>query len=76
MYQLHADGPAQEELEDESIAAANHWLLPATDFDGLWDSLVYDSSIKGQVGNVFYLDRCVSQVCCRCVSVAACDSGD
>lgn len=28
MFQLHDDGPATEELE-EDIAAANHWLLPS-----------------------------------------------
>ena len=27
VFQLHDDGPATEELE-EDIAAANHWLLP------------------------------------------------
>ena len=28
VFQLHDDGPATEELE-EDIAAANHWLLPS-----------------------------------------------
>lgn len=49
MYQLHEDGPAQEELDDEDLAAANHWLLPSSDFKGLWESLIFDSSIKQQV---------------------------
>ena len=42
MYQLHDDGPGTEELDDEELAAANHWLLPSTDFHGMWDSLVFD----------------------------------
>ena len=49
VFQLHSDGPAEEELDDEDLAAANHWLLPATDFSGLWESLIFDSKIKQQV---------------------------
>ena len=29
VFQLSTDGPAMEELEDEDMAAASHWLLPA-----------------------------------------------
>ncbi len=49
VYQLHEDGPGQEELDDEDLAAANQWMLPSSDFDGLWDSLVFDSQVKSQV---------------------------
>jgi len=28
VFQLHEDGPASEELEEE-ISAASHWLLPS-----------------------------------------------
>ena len=29
VYQLHEEGPAQEEVEDEGdVPAASHWLLP------------------------------------------------
>ena len=29
VFQLHEEGPAQEEVEDESdVSAANNWLLP------------------------------------------------
>lgn len=28
---------------------ANHWLLPSSDFHGLWESLVYDSNVKENV---------------------------
>ncbi|XP_033632108.1 pachytene checkpoint protein 2 homolog [Asterias rubens] len=49
VFQLSTDGPAMEELEDEDMAAASHWLLPAADFDGIWDNLIFDSSIKSQL---------------------------
>ncbi|XP_020894104.1 pachytene checkpoint protein 2 homolog [Exaiptasia diaphana] len=50
VFQLHEDGPASEELEEE-ISAANHWLLPSIEFDGLWDSLIFDSEVKAQLIN-------------------------
>ena len=49
IYQLQEDGPAQEEMDDESMAAANHWLLPSADFQGMWESLIFDGDIKSQV---------------------------
>lgn len=50
VFQLHDDGPATEELE-EDIAAANHWLLPSEDFHGIWESLIFDSDVKAQLIN-------------------------
>ena len=49
VFQLNEDGADHEELDGEDLPAANHWLLPSSDFVGLWDSLIYDSSIKAQV---------------------------
>lgn len=49
LYRLHEDGPSQEELDDEELAAASHWLLPASEFSGLWESLIFDSEIKKQL---------------------------
>lgn len=57
-YQLQDDGPGTEELDDEDLAAANHWLLPSTDFHGMWDSLVFDDDIKGNVITFFGLVFC------------------
>ena len=55
VYQLHTEGPAQEDLEEEGdLAAASHWLLPATPFHGLWDSLVFDADIKTGVNRSLY----------------------
>ena len=55
VYQLHDEGPSAEELEDEDLAAANHWLLPATEFDGIWENLVFDREIKSQVPKLVYI---------------------
>lgn len=49
VFQLQEDGPGMEELDDEDLAAASHWLLPSSDFDGLWESLVFDEEIKARV---------------------------
>ncbi|XP_020932198.1 pachytene checkpoint protein 2 homolog isoform X1 [Sus scrofa] len=48
VFQLNEGGPSSENLEEETenIIAANHWLLPAAEFHGLWDSLVYDAEVK------------------------------
>ncbi|XP_785120.1 pachytene checkpoint protein 2 homolog [Strongylocentrotus purpuratus] len=46
VFQLNEEGPAAEELEDEEFAAANHWLLPAAEIEGMWENLIFDSSIK------------------------------
>ena len=50
IYQLNEE-VGQEELEEEDggLAAAQNWLLPSTHFNGLWENLVYDGSIKTQV---------------------------
>ncbi|XP_046843692.1 pachytene checkpoint protein 2 homolog [Xenia sp. Carnegie-2017] len=48
VYQLHDGGPGYEELEDD-ISAADNWLLPTEDFQGLWESLLFDSDVKNQL---------------------------
>ncbi|XP_063113984.1 pachytene checkpoint protein 2 homolog isoform X1 [Cavia porcellus] len=51
IFQLNEDGPSSENLEEETenIIAANHWVLPAAEFHGLWDSLVYDVEVKSHL---------------------------
>nr|CDS32005.1 pachytene checkpoint protein 2 [Hymenolepis microstoma] len=51
VYRLvHGDeaDPTHETLEvaNEVIRGGTRWALPSTSFDGLWDSLVYDSTVK------------------------------
>ncbi|XP_005090335.1 pachytene checkpoint protein 2 homolog [Aplysia californica] len=51
IYQVHTDGAGAEELDEENLIAANHWLLPSSDFQGMWESLVYDEPIKTRLLN-------------------------
>jgi len=51
VYQLHTDGAGAEELDDENLIAASHWLLPSSDFEGMWNSLIYDEPIKNRLLN-------------------------
>ncbi|KAK5892447.1 hypothetical protein CesoFtcFv8_012825 [Champsocephalus esox] len=54
IFTLNEDGPSTLSLEeDEELSAANHWLLPAAEFHGIWESLVYESGVKTQL-----LDYC------------------
>ncbi|KAJ3675280.1 hypothetical protein LUZ60_004322 [Juncus effusus] len=46
VYQLSEDGPGEEPSEDESLSSFNEWALPAKEFDGLWESLIYDVGLK------------------------------
>ncbi|KAJ8041863.1 Pachytene checkpoint protein 2-like [Holothuria leucospilota] len=49
VFTLSEDGPACEELDGEEMSAANHWLLPAADMQGLWDNLIFDGPIKSNL---------------------------
>ncbi|XP_064110252.1 pachytene checkpoint protein 2 homolog [Macrobrachium nipponense] len=51
VYKLEHCGPGIEELEEseEEIPAATHWMLPALEFEDLWENLVYDEPIKEQL---------------------------
>ncbi|KAM4579844.1 pachytene checkpoint protein 2 homolog isoform 1-T1 [Odontesthes bonariensis] len=47
IFTLNEDGPSMLSLEeDEELSAANHWLLPAAEFHGIWESLVYETGVK------------------------------
>ncbi|XP_053323291.1 LOW QUALITY PROTEIN: pachytene checkpoint protein 2 homolog [Spea bombifrons] len=51
VFHLSEEGPCAESLEDENadLVAANHWQLPAANFHGLWESLIYDSEVKSNL---------------------------
>nr|XP_046255663.1 pachytene checkpoint protein 2 homolog [Scatophagus argus] len=50
IFTLNEDGPSTLSLEeDEELSAANHWLLPAAEFHGIWESLVYENGVKTQL---------------------------
>ncbi|NXS00948.1 PCH2 protein, partial [Oxylabes madagascariensis] len=51
IFHLNEEGPASENLEEENedITAAHHWVLPAAEFHGLWESLIYDTEVKSNL---------------------------
>ncbi|KAL8165810.1 UNVERIFIED_CONTAM: Pachytene checkpoint protein 2 [Gekko kuhli] len=51
IFHLNEEGPSTENLEEENenIIAANHWVLPAAEFHGLWESLVYEDEVKSDL---------------------------
>ncbi|XP_017677904.1 PREDICTED: pachytene checkpoint protein 2 homolog isoform X2 [Lepidothrix coronata] len=51
IFHLNEEGPTSENLEEENedITAAHHWVLPAAEFHGLWESLIYDSEVKANL---------------------------
>jgi len=52
VFKLHRQGPEVEEISqpgEEEVPAAQHWLLPALEFQGAWENLVYDTNIKSEL---------------------------
>jgi len=45
---LDLEGQQAEVMEGdgEDLPAASHWILPCAEFCGLWENLIYDSTIK------------------------------
>ncbi|CAH0478008.1 unnamed protein product [Peronospora belbahrii] len=47
IFKLSDQVPAEETADDdESVTTCQQTILPAASFDGLWDSLVFDSCVK------------------------------
>ncbi|XP_036395720.1 pachytene checkpoint protein 2 homolog [Megalops cyprinoides] len=63
IFTLNDDGPSTLNLEEEEeLSAANHWLLPAAEFNGIWESLVYEDGVKTQLldyvsTTIFFSDK-------------------
>ncbi|CAI5735821.1 unnamed protein product [Hyaloperonospora brassicae] len=50
VFKLGNESPAEETADgDESVTTCQHTSLPAASFQGLWDSLIFDSSVKQNV---------------------------
>ncbi|KAL2634595.1 hypothetical protein R1flu_006074 [Riccia fluitans] len=46
VYQLNEGGPAEELEGNDTIPSFHEWMLPAREFHGLWESLIYESALK------------------------------
>ncbi|KAL7138897.1 hypothetical protein ABFS83_09G013800 [Erythranthe nasuta] len=46
VFQLSEEGPCEELSNDGQLASFNEWILPAKEFDGMWESLIYDYGLK------------------------------
>lgn len=41
-FQLSEEGPCEELSNDGQLASFNEWILPAKEFDSLWERFVYN----------------------------------
>ncbi|XP_068661249.1 pachytene checkpoint protein 2 homolog [Aristolochia californica] len=46
VFQLSEEGPGEEISGDEQLSSFNEWILPAKEFDGMWESLIYETGLK------------------------------
>ena len=49
VFKLHRLGAEIEEIcqdGEEEVPAAQHWMLPNQEFQGVWENLVYDTNLK------------------------------
>lgn len=46
VFQLSEEGPCEESSGDNQLSSFNEWILPAKEFDGMWESLIYESGLK------------------------------
>ena len=46
VYQLDAEGPADDDECEDAAPSHREWALPAAEFHGLWEALYYEPEIK------------------------------
>ncbi|CAH9104459.1 unnamed protein product [Cuscuta europaea] len=46
VFQLSEEGPCEEMSGDGQLSTFNEWILPAKEFEGIWESLVYEAGLK------------------------------
>ena len=52
MFKLSRLGPEVEEIQqegEEEVPAAQNWVLPAQELQGVWENLIYDSHVKTEL---------------------------
>lgn len=64
VYQLNEEGAGEEIEESEGISSFQDWILPAKEFHGLWDSLIFDVGLKQRLLRyaevaLLFSDKCV-----------------
>ncbi|CAN1291256.1 Pachytene checkpoint protein 2 homolog, partial [Linum perenne] len=64
VFQLSDEGPCEELSGDGQLASFNEWILPAKEFDGLWESLIYESGLKQRLlryaaSALLFTEKCV-----------------
>lgn len=46
-FQLNDEGAAEEMADDsDDVPACKQWILPSVEFDGLWESLIYEDDLQ------------------------------
>ena len=66
VYQLSEEGAADADDGNDGVSSYREYELPARDFHGLWESLIYDGDIKPRLmayasTALFFSDRHVDQ---------------
>ncbi|KAJ9568305.1 hypothetical protein OSB04_004271 [Centaurea solstitialis] len=46
VFQLSEEGPSEDLDGDSQLSSFSEWTLPAKEFDGMWESLIYESGLK------------------------------
>ncbi|XP_059443055.1 pachytene checkpoint protein 2 homolog [Corylus avellana] len=46
VFQLSEEGPCEDLSGDGQLSTFNEWILPAREFDGMWESLIFESGLK------------------------------
>ncbi|XP_050224221.1 pachytene checkpoint protein 2 homolog [Mercurialis annua] len=46
VFQLSEEGPCEDLSGDGQLSSFNEWILPAKEFDGMWESLIYETGLK------------------------------
>ncbi|XP_024970749.1 pachytene checkpoint protein 2 homolog [Cynara cardunculus var. scolymus] len=46
VFQLSEEGPSEDLDGDSQLSSFSEWALPAKEFDGMWESLIYESGLK------------------------------
>ncbi|KAL6181816.1 hypothetical protein ACLB2K_048465 [Fragaria x ananassa] len=49
VFQLSEEGACEDVSGDGQPSTFNEWILPAKEFDGMWESLIYESGLKARL---------------------------